>query len=122
MHRESHPCTDSPNCCYSGALCTDTTVELAALQKLSKDLQECTKELEHGLNALKEVGPKGLGYDFLDEACEHFGDKWDNGLNRIRDIVEDMTDKVEKVGKEYAKSEEGVIDALEAVGKGEAPS
>lgn len=95
------------------------TVELAALQKLGKDLGSCTKELEHGLDALKEIGPKGLGYDFLDDACEHFGDKWDNGLNRIRDIVEDIQDKVKKIGSEYAKSESGVIDALKDVNGGE---
>jgi uncharacterized protein YukE len=95
------------------------TAELAALQKLSKDLSDCTTELEHGLDALKEIGPKGLGYDFLDEACEHFGDKWDNGLNRIRDIVEDVADKVGKIGKEYAKNESGVIDSLKNVGSGE---
>lgn len=95
------------------------TVELASLQKLARDLGNCTKELEHGLDALKEVGPKGLGYDFLDEACEHFGDKWDNGLNRIRDIVEDIDRKVGKIGSEYAKSESGVVEALKNIGNGE---
>src|SRR5262245_24733995 len=95
------------------------TVELVSLQRLAKDLGSCTKELEHGLDALKEVGPKGLGYDYLDDACEHFGDKWDNGLNRIRDIVEDIQGKVKKIGSEYAKNESGVIEALKDVGSGE---
>jgi hypothetical protein len=93
-------------------------VELAALRKLARDLDDCTTELEHGLNALKEIGPKGLGYDFLDDACEHFGDKWDNGLNRIREIVDDVKGKVRKIGSEYAKNESGIIDALKDVGGG----
>lgn len=95
------------------------TVELEALQKLAKDLGDCTKELEHGLDALKNIGPKGLGYDCLDDACEHFGDKWDNGLNRIRDIVETVQENVGKVGKEYAKNESGIIEALKQVDGGE---
>lgn len=95
------------------------TVELASLQKLAKDLEDCTQELEHGLDALKEIGPKGLGYDFLDDACEHFGDKWDNGLNRIRDIVGDIKGKVGKIGSAYAKSESGVIKALKDVDGGD---
>lgn len=95
------------------------TVELQALQKLGKDLKDCTDELENALKAIKEIGPKGLGYDFLDEACEHFDDKWENGLSRIQEVVEDITGKIGKIGKEYAKSESGVIDALKDLGDGE---
>jgi uncharacterized protein YukE len=94
-------------------------VELEALRRLNKDLETCTSELDHALKALKEVGPKGLGYDFLDDACAYFQDKWDNGLSRIEEIAGDLKDKIDQIGKNYAKAESGVIDALKDVGSGE---
>ncbi|WP_169134862.1 hypothetical protein [Streptomyces sp. HNM0575] len=89
------------------------------MQRLNKDLKTCTDEMDHALKALEEIGPKGLGYDFLDEACAHYQDKWDNGLSRISEIAEDLKDKIDHIGKNYAKAESGVIDALKDVGSGE---
>jgi uncharacterized protein YukE len=94
-------------------------VELGALQRLNKDLKTCADEMNHALKALEEIGPKGLGYDFLDEACYYYQDEWDNGLSRIKEIAEDLKDKVDYIGKNYAKAESGVIDALKDVGSGE---
>ncbi|NLU72913.1 hypothetical protein HCC61_09530 [Streptomyces sp. HNM0575] len=101
------------------AMASGYAVELSALQRLNKDLKTCTDEMDHALKALEEIGPKGLGYDFLDEACAHYQDKWDNGLSRISEIAEDLKDKIDHIGKNYAKAESGVIDALKDVGSGE---
>lgn len=87
-------------------------VELAEMRQLVRDLNDCADELEHGLNALRDIGPKGLGYDFFDDACEHFQDRWDDGLGKIRDSVKGVHGGLKKVMENYEKTEHHAIESM----------
>lgn len=91
-------------------------VEVRELRKLVARLQDCAGELESGLNALRDIGPKGLGFDFFDEACEHFQDKWENGLDEIRDSVDDLKSGLKQITDNYEKNEHNVAEAMNSTG------
>lgn len=87
-------------------------VELDQMKQLIRELGDCSDELEHGLNALRDIGPKGLGYDFFDEACEHFQDRWDDGLEKIRNSVETVHGGLKKAMENYEETEQHVTDSM----------
>ncbi|MFI6446672.1 hypothetical protein [Kitasatospora sp. NPDC050543] len=91
---------------------SDFTVDVDFLAKLSKDLQGCASELEEGLKALKDVGPTGLGFDFLDDSCAHFQDKWEYGLKKVHECVKVLHEGLDQVQQNYAGTEQGLTKAM----------
>jgi hypothetical protein len=95
----------------------DFTVDPAALQKLVIGLDTCDDELEKGLDALRDIGPKGLGYDFFDDACEHFQDKWDHGLKLIRKSVDNLHGGLKEVAGNYTATEQSAVEGMGGAAK-----
>ncbi|WBP86503.1 WXG100 family type VII secretion target [Kitasatospora cathayae] len=90
----------------------DFTVSPEFLAKLAKDLKGCGDELDQGLQALKGASRDGLGFDFLEEAGQHFQEKWEYGLKKVRECVKVLDEGLEKVQQSYAGTEQNITKAL----------
>ncbi|MER7671089.1 hypothetical protein ABTY61_21860 [Kitasatospora sp. NPDC096128] len=90
----------------------DFTVSPEFLAELAKDLKGCGDELDQGLKALKEAGRAGLGFDFLEDAGQHFQEKWEFGLKKVRECVKVLDEGLEKVQQSYAGTERNATKAL----------
>ncbi|MDH6142605.1 MULTISPECIES: WXG100 family type VII secretion target [Kitasatospora] len=92
---------------------SDFTVDTEALAKLSKDLQGCAEELEHGLQVLRATDAGGLGFDFLDGSCHHFQGKWEYGLKKVRECVKELHEGLDQAQQNYVGTEQSVADSLQ---------
>ncbi|MFH9350228.1 hypothetical protein [Kitasatospora sp. NPDC017646] len=93
----------------------DLTVSPEFLAKLAKDLKGCCDELDQGMEALREAGRDGLGFDFLEDAGKHFQEKWEFGLKKVRECVKVLDEGLEKAQQSYAGTEQNVTSALTPV-------
>ncbi|MGY0024528.1 hypothetical protein [Streptomyces sp. cg35] len=89
--------------------------EFEALAGLITDLSTCADGMRSAMRELKDIGPKGSGYDDLEDACDDFQDKWGYGIKLIADATGGITDKVAKAGKEFQHLEDLVRKKVEAV-------
>ncbi|WP_158835755.1 hypothetical protein [Streptomyces sp. NRRL S-350] len=90
----------------------DFTVSTEFLAKLAQDLKGCGDELDQGLKAFEAASHTGTGFDFLDEACGHFKEKWEYGLKKVRECVKILDDGLEKVQQSYDGTEQSITKAL----------
>ncbi|MEU6395099.1 hypothetical protein [Streptomyces sp. NPDC046939] len=90
-------------------------VEFAALSRLITDLSTCADGMRTAMHELKDIGPKGSGHDGLEEACDHFQDKWGYGIKLIAEATGGVTEKVAKAGKEFQHVEDLVRAKVGAV-------
>lgn len=95
---------------------SDFGVDVSQMDKLIRSLEGCTDELERGLNALRDIGPKGLGYDFFDDSCEHFQDKWGTGLDKMRESVDGLKDGLKEIRDNYQKTEDHTVKTMHRTG------
>ncbi|MFF4383311.1 hypothetical protein [Kitasatospora sp. NPDC001547] len=95
----------------------DFRVSTEFLTKLAQDLRGCGDELEQGLKAFEAAGHTGTGFDFLDEACGHFKDKWQFGLKKVRECVKVLDQGLEQVRKNYDGTEQSIVKVLAPAGK-----
>lgn len=91
-------------------------VDVSEMNKLIRNLENCADDLEHGLNALRDIGPKGLGYDFFDDSCEHFQERWDTGLEKIRETVNGLNDGLKEVRDNYQETEDHTTKSMQPSG------
>jgi uncharacterized protein YukE len=91
---------------------SDFSVDVDGLAQLVKDLQGCADDLDHGLKALHEAGAAGLGFDFLDDSCRHFQDKWEYGLKKVRECVKTLHEGLDTAQQNYAQTEQGLAGSM----------
>ncbi|MFJ9442700.1 hypothetical protein ACIRRH_12610 [Kitasatospora sp. NPDC101235] len=96
---------------------SDFKVSTEFLAKLAQDLKACGDELDQGLKAFEAAGHTGTGYDFLDEACGHFKDKWQFGLKKVRECVKALDEGLEQVQKNYDGTEQSIVKVLAPAGQ-----
>ncbi|MFE4515063.1 hypothetical protein ACFRMQ_12845 [Kitasatospora sp. NPDC056783] len=95
----------------------DFKVGTEFLATLAQDLKGCGDELEQGLKAFEAAGHTGTGYDFLDEACGHFKDKWQFGLKKVRECVKALDEGLERVRENYDGTEQSIVEVLAPAGR-----
>jgi hypothetical protein len=82
---------------------SDFRIDVDRMKALLNKLDECDDRMRGASRKLKQVGPKGLGTDGLDDACDEFQSQWDDGITRIADAA-----------KEIHKNLKLTLDAYEA--------
>jgi hypothetical protein len=92
-------------------------VELAALTQLTKELSSCADDMRAAMKLLKDIGPKGSGYDELEEACNDFQESWSYGIGKIADATSGVTEGLSQTCKVYAAMEDEVSASFQAQGK-----
>ncbi|MGW0550026.1 hypothetical protein [Streptomyces altiplanensis] len=61
-----------------------------ALRKLS----DAPDRMQHARERLKKVGPKALGSEGLDAACDTFQEEWSDGIKQIEKASQDIKDRL----------------------------
>lgn len=90
----------------------DFTVDIDGLDALGKNLDRTNENLDQATKRLADLGPDSIGPDVLDEACAEFRDDWEEGLDKLRDAVEEMKGGLDGAKKTYAEIEEGLREAF----------
>jgi hypothetical protein len=92
-------------------------VELEALAQLSTQLGETAADMRSAMKQLKDIGPKGSGYEELEQACDDFQDKWGYGIGLIADVTGGITQGISETRKIYEALEGQVAESFQASGK-----
>lgn len=90
----------------------DFTVDIGGLDALGKNLDRTNENLDHATKRLADLGPDSIGPDMLDEACADFRSDWEEGLDKLREAVEEMKGGLDGAKKVYAEIEEGLRGAF----------
>ncbi|MEU0212703.1 hypothetical protein ACFYR1_31575 [Streptomyces canus] len=92
-------------------------VELEALAQLITQLGETANDMRSAMKQLKDIGPKGAGYDELEQACDDFQDKWGYGIGLIADATGGITEGLSETRKIYETLEDQITKSFQASGK-----
>ena len=92
-------------------------VELEALAQLITQLGDSANDMRSAMKQLKDIGPKGSGYDELGQACDDFQDKWGYGIGLIADATGGITEGLSETRKIYAALEDQISESFKASGK-----
>ncbi|MFJ8956968.1 WXG100 family type VII secretion target [Streptomyces sp. NPDC102384] len=68
-------------------------------------LSEVAERMQAARKRLKTVGPKTLGTDGLDDACDTFQDEWEDGITRIERASSEIADKLKTTMDGYRTNE-----------------
>lgn len=90
----------------------DFTVDIGGLDALGKNLDRTNENLDQATKRLADLGPDSIGPDVLDEACADFRGDWEEGLDKLREAVEEMKGGLDGAKKAYAEIEEGLRGAF----------
>ncbi|MEU5303989.1 hypothetical protein ACH4YO_02690 [Streptomyces noursei] len=77
-----------------------------------KDLHDSQDNMRKALGALKDTGPKSMGAEALDNACDEFQDSWDNAIKKIADGTQAIEEKLKQVKQNYESLEHALRDAF----------
>jgi hypothetical protein len=89
-------------------------IDVAAAERMLDKLEECGERMQQARKRLKNVGPKTLGTNGLDNACETFQSEWDDGIKRIEDASKDIKSRLRSTIDTYKKSEEATAEGFGA--------
>ncbi|GAA3169503.1 MULTISPECIES: hypothetical protein [Streptomyces] len=92
-------------------------VELEMLAQLINQLGECAGNMRSAMKELKDIGPKGAGYDELEDACDDFQDKWGYGIGLIADATGGVTEGLSESRKLYEHLEHQIAESFTSSGK-----
>lgn len=90
----------------------DFTVDIDGLDALGKNLDRTNENLDQATKRLDELGPDSIGPDVLDEACATFREDWEEGLDKLREAVEEMKGGLDGAKQTYAEIESGLREAF----------
>ncbi|MGW2344702.1 WXG100 family type VII secretion target [Streptomyces sp. NPDC001661] len=77
-------------------------------------LSEAAERMQAARKRLEEVGPKTLGTDGLDDACDTFQSEWKDGITRIERASSDIAERLKTTIDGYGKNEETVATGFGA--------
>jgi hypothetical protein len=92
-------------------------VEVEALSQLITQLSEVADGMRSAMRQLKDIGPKGSGFDELEEACDDFQDKWGYGIGLIADATGGVTKGLTESRKIYMHLEDQIAESFKSSGK-----
>lgn len=80
-------------------------IDIVETQRIVTRLEECDERMQRARERLKNVGPKTLGTNGLDNACETFQEEWEDGIKRIEDAAKDIKDRLQTTIDAYKAGE-----------------
>lgn len=93
---------------------TGFQIDIAATERIVNKLDECDERMQQARKRLKNVGPKTLGTNGLDNACDTFQSEWDDGIKRIEDAAKDIKDRLRDTVDAYKAGEKATAEGFGA--------
>lgn len=93
---------------------TGFQIDITATERALHKLEECDERMQQARKRLKNVGPKTLGTNGLDNACDTFQSEWDDGIKRIEDAAKDIKDRLRTTIDAYKAGEESTAKGFGA--------
>lgn len=93
----------------------DFRIDVERAEHVLNKLGESSERMQQARNRLKKVGPKTLGTDGLDDACDTFQSEWEDGIKRIEDASKDIKERLKTTIDAYKAGDEANAKSL---GKG----
>lgn len=90
----------------------DFTVDIDGLDALGKNLDRTSSNIDQATKRLDDLGPDSIGPDVLDEACADFREDWEEGLDKLREAVDEMRGGLDGAKRTYAKIDNGLREAF----------
>jgi hypothetical protein len=84
----------------------DIRLDTGGMQGLINQLGQVEERMRDACSRLNKVGPKGLGTDGLDNACDDFQDDWGDGITRIADASKTLHEGLKKTLELYETNED----------------
>ncbi len=84
----------------------DFTIDPDRMKTLINRLDQVDDRMRGAQERLNKVGPKGLGTDGLDNACDDFQDDWGDGIKRIAEASEQLHEGLKKTLESYQTTEQ----------------
>jgi hypothetical protein len=84
----------------------DFKIDVDRIQEMLTKLSDADDHMRDAQNRLNKVGPKTLGTDGLDEACDEFQDQWGDGIKRIAKATKGIHEKLKLTLDAYRAGEE----------------
>ncbi|MCE7011916.1 hypothetical protein LWC34_55265 [Kibdelosporangium philippinense] len=90
----------------------DYTVDIGGLDALGKNLGRTVENIDGATKRLDDLGPDSIGPEELDEACSDFRKDWQEGLDKIRDAVNEIRGGINQSKQAYAELENALRQAM----------
>jgi hypothetical protein len=90
----------------------DFTVDIGGLDALGKNLDRTVENIDGATKHLDDIGPDSIGPDDLDEACGDFRSDWQEGLDKIRDAVQQVRGGIDQTKQAYGELENAITQGL----------
>ncbi|WP_314175538.1 WXG100 family type VII secretion target [Streptomyces winkii] len=84
----------------------DFRIDIQRAEQVLNKLGESTERMQQARTRLNKVGPKTLGTDGLDDACDTFQSEWEDGIKRIEDASKDIKDRLKTTIDAYKAGDE----------------
>lgn len=85
---------------------SDFKIDVERVQGMLNKLSSADDRMRDAQKRLNQVGPKALGTEGLDDACDEFQDQWGDGIKRIADAAKDIHDRLKATLDAYKAGEE----------------
>lgn len=90
----------------------DFTVDIGGLTELGKNLDRTVENIDGATKRLDDLGPDSIGPEELDEACGDFRKDWKEGLDKIREAVEEVRGGIDQTKKAYAELDDALRQGM----------
>ncbi|MFJ3955048.1 type VII secretion target [Streptomyces sp. Je 1-4] len=87
-------------------MAADFKIDVERVQGMLNKLANADDRMRDAQHRLNKVGPKALGTDGLDDACDEFQGQWGDGIKRIADAAKDIHEKLKMTLDAYKAGEE----------------
>ncbi|MEU3540051.1 type VII secretion target [Streptomyces paromomycinus] len=87
-------------------MAADFEIDVERVQALLKKLADADDRMRDAQRRLNKVGPKVLGTDGLDDACDEFQGQWGDGIKRIASAAKEIHEKLKLTLDAYQAGEE----------------
>ncbi|MFH8572326.1 WXG100 family type VII secretion target [Streptomyces sp. NPDC017993] len=87
-------------------MATDFRIDVGRVQQMLDKLSDADDRMRDAQKRLNKVGPKTLGTDGLDDACDEFQGQWGDGIKRIADAAKDINERLKATLDAYEAGEE----------------
>jgi hypothetical protein len=84
----------------------DFQIDVDRMKTLINRLDQVDDRMRGAQERLNKVGPKGLGTDGLDSACDDFQDDWGDGIKRIADGAKQLHEGLQKTVESYQATDQ----------------
>ncbi|MDV6012344.1 hypothetical protein [Haloechinothrix sp. LS1_15] len=91
---------------------SDFTVDIVGLEGLRNNLDRTVENIDSASKRLADAGSDTIGTDRLDKACGDFRSDWKDGLDLLREAVEEVGGALDAAITTYAELESSIEDNL----------